>query len=120
MEVLDREPFAIVEDVKMAIGLRKDFAEKACATLGLQELYAIQIPPAEVPDLCFPIPVRTLAIENRRQVRREVFPTEVPEVLIRVNFPLDFLFRFPLVLRNNAYFQVFFVLIKAVSHFIIN
>ncbi len=120
MEVLDREPFAIVEDVKMAIGLRKDFAEKACATLGLQELYAIQIPPAEVPDLRFPVPARILAIENRRQVLREVFPTEVPEVLIRVNFLHDILFRFPLVLRNNAYFQVFFVLIKAVSHFIIN
>src|ERR1019366_176215 len=35
MEVLDRETFAIVEDVVMAIGLRKDLAEKACAIAGL-------------------------------------------------------------------------------------
>ena len=81
MEVLDRESVAIVENVKMAIGLRKDFAEKACATFGVQELYAIQIPPTEVPDLRFPVPVRILAIEDRRQVFREVFPQEVPEVV---------------------------------------
>ncbi len=63
MEVLDREPFAIVEDVVMAIGVRKDLAEKACAIAGRQELYAIKVPPAEVPDLRFPVPVRILAFE---------------------------------------------------------
>jgi len=66
MEVLDREPFAIVEDVKMAIGFRKDFAEKAGPIASLQELYAVQIPPTEVPDLRFPVPVRILAFKDRR------------------------------------------------------
>ncbi len=120
MEVLDREPFAIVEDAKMAIGFRKDFAEKACAVARLQDLYAIQIPPTEVPDLRFPVPVRILAIEDRRQVFREVFPQEVPEVLIRVNLLLDILFRFPLELKDDALFQLFFLLFKAESHFIID
>src|SRR6266849_5557246 len=72
MEVLNREPFAIVEDVIMAIGLRKDFAEKAFAVTGLQELHAIKIPPTEVPDLRFPVPARILVFEDRRQVFREV------------------------------------------------
>src|SRR6266478_3166411 len=112
MEVLDREPLAIVEDVKMAIGLRKDFAEKVCAVTRLQELYAIKIPPTEVPDLSFPISARILAIQNRRQVFREVFPQEVPKVLIRVNILPDILFRFELVRRNDALFQLFFLLFK--------
>jgi hypothetical protein len=118
MEVLDREPFAIVEDVIMAIGLRKDLAEKACAIARLQELYAVQIPPTEVPDLRFPIPTRILTIEDSRQVFREVFPQEVPEVLIRVNVLFDILFRFSLVLRDDAFFQLLFLLIKAESHLI--
>jgi hypothetical protein len=120
MEVLDREPFAIVEDVKMAIGFRKDLAAEACAILGLQELYAIQIPPTEVPDVRFPVPIRILATEDQHQVFREVFPQEVPEVLIRVNFLPDILFRFPLELKDDAFFQLFFLLIEAESHFIID
>src|SRR5713226_9694296 len=44
VEVLDREPLAIVEDVKMAIGFRKDFAEEVRTVLGFQELDAIETP----------------------------------------------------------------------------
>jgi hypothetical protein len=120
MEVLDREPFAIVEDVKMAIGLRKDFVEKAGTIAGLQKLYAIQIPPTKIPDLGFPVAIRILPIEDRRQVFREVFPQKVPEVLIRVNFLLDILFRFPLEFKDDTLFYLFFLLFKAVSHFLIN
>ena len=106
MEVLDRKSFAIVKDVKMAIGLRKDFAEKACTIARLQELHAIKIPPTEVPDLRFPVPTRILAIEDRRNVFREVFPQKAPEVLIGINVLLDFLFRSSLVLRDDAFFSV--------------
>lgn len=107
------------QTVALPTGLESE-AEKACAIAGLQELYAVQIPPAEVPDLRFPVPVRTLAIEDRRQAFREVFPTAAPEVLVRVNFLLDNLFRFPLELKDDAFFQLFFLLFKAESHFIID
>jgi hypothetical protein len=59
-------------------------------------------------------------MENRRQAFHKVFPTGVPEVLIGVNLLLDILFRFPLELKDDAIFQLFFLLFKAISHFLID
>jgi hypothetical protein len=86
----------------------------------LRSIWSSQIPPTEVPDLRFPVAARILAFEDRPQASYEVFPQELPEVLIRVNLLLDILFRFPLELRDDAFLQLFFLLFKAESHFIID